>query len=273
MRTRTWWCASLQPRTQVRLHVALLVASLLVLPIIPGATWKPSGTEQPAALILGLLGVTIGLPYFLLSTTSPLVQSWFARIVPGSQSVPAVRALQPRIDARPARLSVPARAVGADARAGVGLVDRVRGVRRAVRRHRVAPGHASAARVAAPRGRRATTPLRHRRSRFSSTGARSPPPARILLLAVSNHITQNIAAVPLLWVAPLAIYLLTFILCFEAPAGTDATSSSPSAAAPWRDGVDARRPRPYARPAAAARRVPASVCSSPACSATASSRR
>jgi hypothetical protein len=45
----------------------------------------------------------------------------------------------------------------------------------------------------------------------------------LLLLAVSNHITQNIAAVPLLWIAPLAIYLLTFILCFDGKAGTCAT--------------------------------------------------
>ena len=37
----------------------------------------------------------------------------------------------------------------------------------------------------------------------------------LLLLAVSNHITQNIAAVPLLWIVPLTIYLLTFILCFD----------------------------------------------------------
>src|SRR5215218_8940019 len=72
----------LTPRTQVRLHIALLVASLLLLPIIPGASWKPTGNENPSWLILGLLGVTIGLPYFLLSTTSPLVQSWFARAFP-----------------------------------------------------------------------------------------------------------------------------------------------------------------------------------------------
>ena len=74
----------LAPRAQVRLHVALLVVSLVVLPIVPGARWKPAGSENPSWLILGLLAVTIGLPYFLLSTTSPLVQAWFARARPGA---------------------------------------------------------------------------------------------------------------------------------------------------------------------------------------------
>ena len=54
-----------------------------MLPIVPSAQWKPLGPENPAWLILGLLGATIGLPYFLLSTTSPLVQAWFARSFPG----------------------------------------------------------------------------------------------------------------------------------------------------------------------------------------------
>src|SRR5262245_57662386 len=65
-------------RRQAILHIALLAASLVLLPIIPGSFWKPSGSENPALLILGLLTFTLGLPYFLLSTTSPLMQAWFA---------------------------------------------------------------------------------------------------------------------------------------------------------------------------------------------------
>src|SRR5437762_287521 len=74
----------LSARAQIKLHTLLLVVSVAVLPIIPGAHWKPTGAESPSWLILGLLAATIGLPYFLLSTTSPLVQVWYARARPGA---------------------------------------------------------------------------------------------------------------------------------------------------------------------------------------------
>jgi hypothetical protein len=74
-----WTTRYLAPRRQAWLHLALLGTSLAVLPIIPDAHWKPGGDYggEPTLLILGLLAVTIGMPYFLLSTTSPLVQAWF----------------------------------------------------------------------------------------------------------------------------------------------------------------------------------------------------
>ena len=77
-----WTIRNLAARRQTILHIVLLVLSLASLPIIPGAAWKPAGDEDPAWRILGLLTVTIGLPYFLLSTTGPLVQAWFARSFP-----------------------------------------------------------------------------------------------------------------------------------------------------------------------------------------------
>src|SRR5207302_9001947 len=70
-------------KSQAWLHIALIALSCALLPIVPGAQWKPLGSENPSLLILGLLAATIGLPYFLLSTTSPLVQAWFARSFPG----------------------------------------------------------------------------------------------------------------------------------------------------------------------------------------------
>src|SRR5687767_15360112 len=78
----------LKPTTQLAIHAALLVVSLAFLPIIPDAGWKPTGSENPVARILALLFATIGLPYFLLSSTSPLVQSWFARALPGQSPYP-----------------------------------------------------------------------------------------------------------------------------------------------------------------------------------------
>ncbi len=70
-----WTIRFLKPRPQVILHVALLVISLVSLPIIAGTGWKPDGDEDPTWLILGLLAATIGMPYFLLSTTGPLLQA------------------------------------------------------------------------------------------------------------------------------------------------------------------------------------------------------
>ncbi|HET6492611.1 MAG TPA: hypothetical protein VFG44_06525, partial [Burkholderiales bacterium] len=77
-----WTTRKLKPRTQITLHIALLALSLASLPIIPDAAWKPDGDDDPTWRILGLLIATIGLPYFLLSTTGPLVQAWFARTFP-----------------------------------------------------------------------------------------------------------------------------------------------------------------------------------------------
>jgi hypothetical protein len=65
-----WTVRKLAARRAVMLHVALLGVSLAVLPIVPGERWKPIGDENPSWLILGMLALTIGLPYFLLSTTA-----------------------------------------------------------------------------------------------------------------------------------------------------------------------------------------------------------
>ena len=78
----------LKQRTQVIVHVALLVAALLVLPISPSDGWKPQGSENPALYILLLLGATVGLPYFVLSTTGPLLQAWFWRTCPEQSPYP-----------------------------------------------------------------------------------------------------------------------------------------------------------------------------------------
>src|SRR5690349_7236261 len=73
----------LKPRVQMSLHGALLLISALVLPIYPKASWKPTGGEEPTMAILLLLAVTVGMPYFLLSTTGPLLQAWYARSFKG----------------------------------------------------------------------------------------------------------------------------------------------------------------------------------------------
>src|SRR4026208_274470 len=77
-----WTTRRLKATQQVGRQVALLLLSLASLPIIASAAWKPAGDEEPAWRILGLLTATIGLPYFLLSTTGPLVQAWVSRRLP-----------------------------------------------------------------------------------------------------------------------------------------------------------------------------------------------
>ena len=214
----------LAPRTQLKLaHACCWSPRVAVLPIIPGAHWKPLGQREPVvadprpargddrpAVLPAVDDEPAG---------SGLVRAGAARREP----VSAVRAVEPRVDAGARRLSVPARAVGADAHAGAGAGRSAtcsssacapRPAGRALRAHAAAGAGVRTANATARRRRRASR--RRRRSRARCCGARSPRTGSLLLLAVSNHITQNIAAVPLLWIVPLAIYLLTFILCFDA---------------------------------------------------------
>src|SRR2546430_11763009 len=71
-----------KPRTQALLHLALVVAALMLLPITPAESWKPHGAENPTWQILILLSASLGLPYFILSSTGPLMQQWFSRTHP-----------------------------------------------------------------------------------------------------------------------------------------------------------------------------------------------
>src|SRR5207302_10207357 len=74
----------LRPRVQMLLHIGLLIVSAAALPIYPKLAWKPVGGEEPTLAILKLLALSVGLPYFLLSTTGPLIQAWYARRFKGA---------------------------------------------------------------------------------------------------------------------------------------------------------------------------------------------
>src|SRR3954464_6380022 len=73
----------LKPRAQALVHMILLALSLALLPIAPAESWKAHIAGQPVLQILLLLGGTIGLPYFVLSSTGPLMQRWFSETNPG----------------------------------------------------------------------------------------------------------------------------------------------------------------------------------------------
>jgi SAM-dependent methyltransferase len=207
----------LTPRRQAWLHVGLLAASLLVLPIIPDAGWKPGPESgQPTLSILGLLGVTIGLPYFLLSTTSPLVQVWFWQSF--RHAVPYRLFALSNFASLLALLSYPvliepflplAAQSWLWSIAYIGFVALC-----GVTAYRSTRGAAAAPAAAEPTGLRPEDPPTPGRRllwiALSATGS-------CLLLAVTNHLTQNIASIPFLWVVPLSLYLITFILCFDHP--------------------------------------------------------
>src|SRR5262245_41375084 len=72
-----------KPRFQGVVHLAIVATALLMLPIVPRDAWKPADGSMPALRILMLLTAVVGVPYFVLSTTGPLVQAWFARLYPG----------------------------------------------------------------------------------------------------------------------------------------------------------------------------------------------
>ena len=209
-----WSTRRLRVRTQARLHIALLLASLAFLPIVASARWKPSGTEDPALWILGLLAATIGLPYFLLSTTGPLVQSWVARTPWGAQvyryfslsnlaSLVSLLCYPLVIEPRSA---VQQQAWGWSGAYAV-FVLLCAGTTLYMARHWAIAAPATPAAAAGT----AAKP----RSTDYLLWLALPALGSWLLLAMTNHITQNVAAVPFLWVLPLSVYLLSFVLTFE----------------------------------------------------------
>ena len=208
------WLTRLPGPRQAAIHIALVVASLAFLPVVADPSWKPAGGASPVWRILALLFATVGLPYFLLSSTSPLVQAWFARAFPGSS---------------PYRLFALSNFASMLALLGYPFLfepwfaSRQQSLWWSV-------GFVLFAACCAPLAWRSRTlpPLTVEGGQRAETVDEPPPGARqvalwlalsamgsVTLLAVSNHLTQNISSIPLLWVVPLAVYLLTFILCFE----------------------------------------------------------
>ncbi|WP_426735582.1 fused MFS/spermidine synthase [Myxococcus faecalis] len=311
----------LTPRLQAKVHLGVLALAVAVLgvralwvgsPVAPGPEWRPVGTDLAVPRLLAMLAVTIGLPFFVLSTTGPLLQSWFARARPGRSpyvlyalsnvgsllallgypflvepwvgrgaqawgwgvgfvlfavacAVCAVDVLRHErsaaasaegqlggavthvaVGAEP-RLAVGAGAAGgsgvdahaslvagAEPRATVGVGGTVPGVDAGealaggVSRGGTA-GHATdteAAHAAAfeamkqeARGGALDVPATEHPSK---PGVRQTLEwlglstcASVLLLATTNQLSQDVAAGPFLWVLPLAVYLLTFILAFS----------------------------------------------------------
>lgn len=207
------WLSGRAPAKQAWIHLGLLLIALAFLPITPDASWKPAGGDNPVARILLLLFATIGLPYFLLSSTSPLVQAWFARAYPGSS---------------PYRLFALSNFASMLALVGYPFLFEP-WFTNPEQSNYWSIGFALFALLCG--GLAWTTRSLPPLAEGEPGGPSTPEPAprwtqvalwlalsamgSVVLLGVSNHLTQNISSIPLLWVIPLAVYLLTFILCFE----------------------------------------------------------
>lgn len=214
----------LRPRSQVVLHTVLAVIALLLLPITPAESWKPTGDESPTLRILLLLAAAIGLPYFLLSTTGPLVQAWFARTYP-DRSPYRLFALS-NFGSLLALLSYPlvfeptltthsqATFWGGGFIGFTALV-----VTTGWTSLRAAPLPEWPPSPDTPPPQPASSPPRstaRRPLQLAGWVLLSAIPSA-LLLATTNQICQEVAVVPFLWILPLSLYLISFIVCFDKP--------------------------------------------------------
>ncbi len=209
----------LSPKQQARLHIALLVVSLLFLPIIPSEALKPAAGADAALRIVVLLFATIGLPYFLLSSTGPLLQKWVAPRFP-EKSVYRLFALS-NFGSLIGLLAFPFAIEPFSTSRAQSIVWSV--------------AYAVFAAACAASAWKASQSMAANASDISPVAADPEGPAprfsdyalwlafaalgSVLLLATTSHITQNIASVPFLWVLPLSLYLLTFVIAFEGRQG------------------------------------------------------
>lgn len=193
-----------------RMHAGVLTASLLPVPYlwsIDPNSWATPGAD-PAFGVIALLGATVGAPYFLLSTTGPLVQSWFAR--EHREEAPYWLYAVSNVGSFLGLVVYPA------------VIEPFFGVSEQLRGW--AGGYALLVLLCGWLGWRS--------GRFSVVAGAIesgevitwreriwwlayPAIASALLLSVTNHMTQNVAPIPFLWVLPLTLYLLTFVFCFD----------------------------------------------------------
>ncbi|MCC7173693.1 MAG: fused MFS/spermidine synthase [Bryobacterales bacterium] len=207
-----WLVSGLRPKAQALSHAAVLATSVLLLRFAANGGRRPAGDGDPTLPILGTLAVMLGLPYLALATSTPLVQTWYARsrgsampyrlyAFSNAGSLAALLCypvlVEPYLSLRSQTMAwsagyvVYAVLAGALALAGYG------------QRAAVSPGLRTAESPATPPG------WGRRLLWVALAGC-----ASALLLASTNLLTEDVAPVPFLWILPLGLYLASFILCF-----------------------------------------------------------
>ncbi len=196
-------------------HLVLLVAALVLLPITPDDAWKPSDSGDPTWRIILLLTVCVGLPYLVLSSTGPLLQVWFHRVLPDRSPYP-LYALS-NCGSLLALVSYPF------------LFDPNFGAdRQTVIWSWAFCVFVFGCALCAVRTLRYGSSKDLGGEKTGKDKAETPPALRdgvlwfllamvpsVMLLATTNQICTDVAVIPFLWVLPLTLYLLSFILCFH----------------------------------------------------------
>ena len=213
-----------KPRTQGIVHLGLLLASLFFLPVVPNEALKPTGEGEPISEILKLLTITTGIPYLLLSSTGPLLQSWFSRTYPGrtpyrlyalSNAGSLLALLSYPLAVEP---WFPLRDQAMAWSIGFGLFVLVCGWTafkligsETHSDETVVKGFATTENSSADN----ITPVARPTWRDVLFWLSAAACGSALLLSITNQMCQEVAVVPFLWVLPLALYLITFIISFD----------------------------------------------------------
>ncbi|MBL8269589.1 fused MFS/spermidine synthase [Steroidobacter sp.] len=209
-----WLTTRVSPQKQATIHGVLLLVSCLTMPILPSEALRPDGNADPTLQILLLLTLTVGLPSLLLSSTSPLMQVWYMRRT-GSEPPYWMFALS-NAGSLLALLSFPLLLEPAFSSQVLAIGWSVLFVIYAL----------LAIAVARLNSKQSTVTEAAMGDIAASRGAPAPPLGQMvlwlvlsacasgLLVTVSANLSANVAPIPLLWVVPLALYLLTFILAF-----------------------------------------------------------
>ncbi|WP_232629732.1 fused MFS/spermidine synthase [Methylobacterium sp. Leaf118] len=202
----------LQPRAALALHVLVLLAGFLFLPVAVARGFGAPPAEGEALWLIGLFLASVGLPFFALSASAPLLQAWFARSGDARSADPYFLYRASNAGSFAALIAYPLAVeplLGLDAQArlwsiGYGaLTCAVVACGLRLRNGAPVAGPAAAAAEASPTAGR----------RLAWIGLSAVPSG--LLVAATAHISTDVAAIPLIWVVPLALYLASFIVAFR----------------------------------------------------------
>lgn len=205
------------PFAQAVIHVLLLSAAATTLPIEPSDAWKPTGSESPTIYLLWMLASHVGLPYFVLSSTGPLVQAWLS-FRDNSDRVYRLYALS-NAGSLFALLSYPflfEPVFSVSTQSSLWsfmfcVFALVQGYV-AISLFRITPESIKAGETQATNEHTTKVP-----AATQAIWIALPALASVMLLVVTNHVCQDVAVVPFLWVLPLSLYLASFIICFDSP--------------------------------------------------------